>query len=120
MSKIDKPYVFEGPDGKASLLDPFEGRRQLILCHFMFAPSVEGWPNAGCSGCSFFVDQIANLTHLHARDWRNSRGCRSGSEPDDEGGRRDQVMNGLVRCLQREIARTGVDIAHFSSECQPA
>src|SRR5215510_11916361 len=34
----------------------------------MFAPSVEGWPNAGCPGCSFFVDQIANLRHLHARD----------------------------------------------------
>jgi predicted dithiol-disulfide oxidoreductase (DUF899 family) len=68
MVKIDKPYVFEGPDGKASLLDLFEGRRQLILYHFMFAPRVDGWPNAGCPGCSFFVDQIANLAHLHARD----------------------------------------------------
>src|SRR5262249_37406368 len=68
MVKIDKPYVFEGPGGKASLLDLFEDRRQLIIYHFMFAPGVEGWPDAGCSGCSFFVDQIANLAHLHARD----------------------------------------------------
>jgi predicted dithiol-disulfide oxidoreductase (DUF899 family) len=66
--KIDKPYVFEGPGGKASLLDFFEGRRQLILYHFMFAPGVDGWPKAGCPGCSFFVDQIAHLAHLHARD----------------------------------------------------
>jgi predicted dithiol-disulfide oxidoreductase (DUF899 family) len=68
MVKIAKPYMFEGPDGKASLLDLFDSRRQLIIYHFMFAPSVEGWPNAGCPGCSFFVDQISNLAHLHARD----------------------------------------------------
>jgi predicted dithiol-disulfide oxidoreductase (DUF899 family) len=65
---IDKDYVFEGPDGEASLLDLFEGRRQLILYHFMFAPGVEGWPDAGCPGCSMFVDQISHLAHLHARD----------------------------------------------------
>jgi predicted dithiol-disulfide oxidoreductase (DUF899 family) len=68
MVKIDKPYVFESPAGKASLLDLFEGRRQLIVYHFMFAPGVEGWPTAGCPGCSMFVDQIGHLAHLHARD----------------------------------------------------
>jgi predicted dithiol-disulfide oxidoreductase (DUF899 family) len=68
MVKIDKPYVFEGPAGKVSLLDLFEGRRQLIAYHFMFAPGVEGWPTAGCPGCSMFVDQIGHLAHLHARD----------------------------------------------------
>jgi predicted dithiol-disulfide oxidoreductase (DUF899 family) len=68
MVKIDKPYVFEGPAEKASLLDLFEGRRQLIVYHFMFAPGVEGWPTAGCPGCSMFVDQIGHLAHLHARD----------------------------------------------------
>src|SRR5215831_2522387 len=47
MVKIDKPYVFEGPGGEASLLDLFDGRRQLIIYHFMFAPGVEGWPDAG-------------------------------------------------------------------------
>jgi predicted dithiol-disulfide oxidoreductase (DUF899 family) len=68
MVKIDKSYVFEGPAGKPSLLDLFEGRRQLIVYHFMFAPGVEGWPTAGCSGCSMVVDQIAHPAHLHARD----------------------------------------------------
>jgi predicted dithiol-disulfide oxidoreductase (DUF899 family) len=68
MVRIDKDYVFEMPRGQVKLRDLFEGRRQLILYHFMFAPGVEGWPAAGCSGCSFFVDQIGHLAHLHARD----------------------------------------------------
>ena len=68
MVEIDKGYVFEGPDGEASLLDLFEGRRQLILYHFMFAPGVDGWPSAGCDGCSMVVDNIGHLAHLHARD----------------------------------------------------
>ena len=68
MVRIEKDYVFAGPGGKTSLLDLFEGRRQLIIYHFMFAPPVEGWPEAGCPGCSFFVDQIGHLAHLHARD----------------------------------------------------
>ena len=41
MVEIDKPYVFEGPDGDATLLDLFEGRTQLILIHFMFHPDWE-------------------------------------------------------------------------------
>jgi predicted dithiol-disulfide oxidoreductase (DUF899 family) len=68
MVQIEKAYVFEGPNGKASLLDLFEGRRQLILYHFMFAPGVHGWPEAGCPGCTMFVDQVGHLAHLHARD----------------------------------------------------
>ena len=68
MVRVEKEYVFDGPDGKVSLLDLFERRRQLIIYHFMFAPTVEGWPEAGCTGCSFFVDQIGHLAHLHARD----------------------------------------------------
>jgi predicted dithiol-disulfide oxidoreductase (DUF899 family) len=68
MVEIEKDYLFEGPDGQASLVDLFDGRRQLIVYHFMFAPGVEGWPEAGCPGCSFFVDQITHLAHLHARD----------------------------------------------------
>ena len=68
MVHIDKDYVFDGPAGKARLLDLFEGRSQLIIYHFMFAPGVDGWPAAGCPGCSFFVDQIGHLAHLHARD----------------------------------------------------
>jgi len=61
---IDKDYVFDGPEGKAALLDLFEGRGQLLLYHFMFGPNQE----AGCDGCSMFVDQIGHLAHLHARD----------------------------------------------------
>ncbi|HAF16522.1 MAG TPA: DUF899 domain-containing protein [Blastocatellia bacterium] len=68
MVRIDKGYVFENPDGKVRLLDLFEGRRQLMLYHFMFAPGVDGWPSAGCPGCSMVVDHIGPLAHLHARD----------------------------------------------------
>jgi len=66
MVEIDKDYVFEGPDGKARLLDLFDGRRQLIVGHFMFDP---GW-DEGCPSCSAGADEISNglLEHLHARD----------------------------------------------------
>jgi predicted dithiol-disulfide oxidoreductase (DUF899 family) len=65
---FDKAYVFDGPDGSVSLLDLFEGRRQLIVYHFMFGPGAPGWPDAGCDGCSMFVDNVGHLAHLHARD----------------------------------------------------
>ena len=68
MVRIEKDYVFEGPGGKVRLTDLFEGRRQLIIYHFMFAPDVDGWPSAGCPGCSLVVDNIGHLAHLHARD----------------------------------------------------
>jgi len=68
MVRIDKKSVFDGPRGKMSLLDLFEGRRQLILYHFMFAPPVSGWPDAGCVGCSMVIDQFGHLAHFHARD----------------------------------------------------
>lgn len=68
MVKIEKDYIFEGPDGKVSLLNLFEGRRQLIIYHFMFAPGVSGWPTAGCDGCSMVVDQVGHLAHFHARN----------------------------------------------------
>ena len=64
MVKIEKEYVFEGPEGEASLLDLFEGRRQLILYHFMFDPD---W-DEGCDGCSMVVDNMGHPAHLHARD----------------------------------------------------
>jgi predicted dithiol-disulfide oxidoreductase (DUF899 family) len=68
MVRIEKSYRFESPRGAASLVDLFEGRRQLILYHFMFAPGVDGWPDTGCPGCSMFVDQIGHQAHFHARD----------------------------------------------------
>jgi len=68
MVLIDKAYLFDGEHGKVSLLDLFDGRRQLILYHFMFAPGVGGWPSAACEGCSWYADNIGNLSHLRARD----------------------------------------------------
>jgi predicted dithiol-disulfide oxidoreductase (DUF899 family) len=68
MVRVDKQYVLAGPAGKMSLLDLFEGRRQLILYHFMFAPPVPGWPDAGCVGCSMVTDQFGHIDHFHARD----------------------------------------------------
>lgn len=64
MVRIEKAYRFEGPEGNVGLLDLFEGRRQLVLYHFMFGPTRE----AGCPGCSWFVDQVGHLAHLKARD----------------------------------------------------
>ena len=68
MVKVEKPYQFVTPAGKKRLVDLFEGRKQLILYHFMFAPDVGGWPDAACIGCSMFTDQVSHLSHLHARD----------------------------------------------------
>lgn len=65
---VDKDYVFEGPNGKASLLDLFEGRRQLVVYRAFFEPGVFGWPDHACRGCSLGADQVSNLAHLNARD----------------------------------------------------
>ncbi len=64
MVEVTKAYAFAGPDGRAGLVDLFEGRRQLIVDHFMFDPT---W-DEGCASCSGRVDQYGNLAHLHARD----------------------------------------------------
>jgi predicted dithiol-disulfide oxidoreductase (DUF899 family) len=66
MVEITKPYVFRGPEGDATLLDLFEGRRQLIVGHFMFDPS---W-DEGCSSCTAGCDELSDglLEHLHVRD----------------------------------------------------
>ncbi|MER6674364.1 DUF899 domain-containing protein [Streptomyces sp. NPDC000983] len=63
MVEVDTEYVFEGGDGKATLLDLFEGRHQLVVHHFVFAPEWE----AGCPRCSAFLDQIGHLAHLWSR-----------------------------------------------------
>src|SRR3954469_9925370 len=65
---VEKEYRFEGPDGAASLLDVFQGRRQLIVYRFFFEPGVARWPEAGCPGCSMVADQVAHPSHLNARD----------------------------------------------------
>jgi predicted dithiol-disulfide oxidoreductase (DUF899 family) len=65
---VEKSYQFEGPDGKASLLDLFDGRRQLIVYRAFFEPGVLGWPDHACRGCSMVADQVAHVAHLNARD----------------------------------------------------
>lgn len=63
--KVQKPYRFESARGPVSLADLFEGRRQLIVQHFMFGP---GWEE-GCKSCSFMMDHFDPTTpHLKARD----------------------------------------------------
>ncbi len=64
MVRIDKSYAFEGPNGAVSLLDMFEGRKQLIMHHFMFDPA---WTQA-CASCSSAADGIGNLRQLHVRN----------------------------------------------------
>ena len=65
---IDKDYLFDGPNGQGSLVDLFDGRRQLVVYRFFFQPDVAGWPDGGCPGCSMLADQVAHLAHLNARD----------------------------------------------------
>jgi predicted dithiol-disulfide oxidoreductase (DUF899 family) len=66
MVKIQKPYEFAGPQGTVGLIDMFEGRRQLIMQHFMFDPDWED----GCPSCTGWADEISDglLKHLHSRD----------------------------------------------------
>jgi predicted dithiol-disulfide oxidoreductase (DUF899 family) len=63
MVLVEKDYELVGPDGKVRFTDLFDGRRQLIVYHFMFGPGEDP-----CTGCSSFTDNIADLSHLRARD----------------------------------------------------
>src|SRR6186997_1320634 len=64
MVKIEKDYRFDGPNGKPSLEDLFDGRRQLIVYHFMFDPA---W-DKGCPGCTGFVDALGDISLLKKCD----------------------------------------------------
>ena len=63
-TEVTEDYRFTGPDGEVGLADLFEGRRQLVVYHFMFDPDWE----AGCPSCSFVADNIGPVVHLHARN----------------------------------------------------
>jgi predicted dithiol-disulfide oxidoreductase (DUF899 family) len=65
---VEKDYAFIGPEGKMSLLDLFEGRRQLLIYRAFMEPGVGRWPERGCIGCSMVADQVAHPAHLGARD----------------------------------------------------
>lgn len=62
--EVTKTYAFEGPGGKVSLHDLFQGRRQLIVYRAFFEPGVFGWPDHACRGCSMVADQVAHVAHL--------------------------------------------------------
>jgi predicted dithiol-disulfide oxidoreductase (DUF899 family) len=64
MVRIEKDYVFDGPNGKRGLKDLFEDRRQLVIYHFMFDPS---WEN-GCPGCTGYANALGDLSMLHKCD----------------------------------------------------
>lgn len=64
MVEITKDYSFEGAQGKAGLVDLFDGRRQLLIYHAMFEPDAD----AACPACSFWLDNLGHLKHLYARD----------------------------------------------------
>jgi predicted dithiol-disulfide oxidoreductase (DUF899 family) len=73
MVRVDKPYTFDGPQGRLSLLDLFEGRSQLVMHHFMWiydidADGTEHPRETGCSSCSSAADQIGRLRQLHVRN----------------------------------------------------
>src|SRR3954451_13010958 len=84
---VEKEYRFEGSNGSASLLDLFEGRRQLIVYRAFYEPGVtttaEGtsYPERGCVGCSFIADQIAHPALLKARATRRSCSPRARPRP---------------------------------------
>src|SRR3954469_11342948 len=65
---VEKDYAFGGPAGRVSLVDLFEGRRQLIVYRAFFEPGVGGYPEHACIGCSMVADQVAHVAHLNARD----------------------------------------------------
>jgi predicted dithiol-disulfide oxidoreductase (DUF899 family) len=64
MVKIEKDYVFDGPNGEQSLAALFDSRRQLIVYHFMFDPSSDH----GCPGCTVYVNALGDLSKLNDRD----------------------------------------------------
>src|SRR5246127_4059553 len=62
---VEKKYAFDGPEGKESLVDLFEGPRQLIVYRAFFEPGVFGWPDHACRGCSMVADHVGHLAHLN-------------------------------------------------------
>jgi predicted dithiol-disulfide oxidoreductase (DUF899 family) len=67
--RVDKEYTFDTNDGRRTLVELFDARSQLLVYHFMFGPTVDGWPQAGCLGCSYTADSLDGAAlHLPAHD----------------------------------------------------
>ncbi len=96
MVEVQKDYRLDGPEGEVGLIDMFQGRRQLIVYHFMFEP---GWED-GCPSCSAGTDELSAgfFEHLHARDTGYAMVSRA---PLEE--------------LERWRARKGWDVPWYSS-----
>ena len=66
---VDKEYTFQTDEGTKTLAELFDGRSELLVYHFMFGPTVDGWPDAGCPGCSYTADSLDGaVAHLPHRD----------------------------------------------------
>jgi predicted dithiol-disulfide oxidoreductase (DUF899 family) len=78
---VEKDYAFDGPNGRVSLPDLFESRRQLIVYRAFFEPGVRGWPDHACVGCSMVADQVAEVAHLNSRDTTLAFASRA-AQPD--------------------------------------
>src|SRR5215210_7028616 len=71
MIRVEKDYRFTAPGGgDATLLELFDGSRQLVVYRFFMDPDMDVYPERGCPGCSMYADQLSNLLHLRARDTR--------------------------------------------------
>jgi predicted dithiol-disulfide oxidoreductase (DUF899 family) len=67
--RVEREYAFDTDAGRKTLPELFAGRSQLLVYHFMFAPGVHGWPDAGCDGCSMIADHFDGpMAHLNQRD----------------------------------------------------
>ena len=105
---VEKVYMFDGPEGKASLLDLFEGRRQLIVYRAFFEPGVHGWPEHACKGCSMVADQVAHIAHLNARDTTLAFASRAPADGHRSAEDADGMDDALVhhhRQLRRRLRR---------------
>ena len=96
MVEIEKDYEFDGLNGKVRLIDMFEGRRQLLIYHFMFDPE---WDD-GCPSCTAGTDELSDgfLEHLHTRDTAYA-----------------MVSRAPLPKLERWKAKRGWDIPWYSS-----
>ncbi len=96
MVEVTQDYTFDGPGGTVRLLDMFEGRRQLIVYHFMFDPAWED----GCPSCSAGTDELSPgfFDHLHTRDTSYA-----------------MVSRAPLAKLERWKAKKGWDVAWYSS-----